>query len=204
MWHLSPEVLLDLAEGTQPERAVSHLATCERCQRRLAELREALAAARMAHEVPEPSPLFWDHLSARVRDAVAADVAAPRPWTAGWASWPRSAWIGSVVGLVFVLGVWQQIRLDRQVRDRNGQVDFAGPSQVRFADAGSGAQASTEGSFGFVADLAEGLAENLDWETEAGLTTRVGAIDGAMNELSSEERTELSRLLNEALAKRGA
>ena len=203
MWHLSPEVLLDLAEGTQPDRAVSHLATCNRCQRRLAELREAVAAARMAHEVPEPSPLFWDHLSARVRDAVAADVAAPRPWTAGWALWSRSALLGTAVGLVLVLGLWQQIR-DRQVRDRNGQVDASDPSQVRFAETGLGAQASTEGSFGFVADLAEGLAENLDWETEAGLTTRVGAIDGAMNELSSEERTELSRLLNEALAKRGA
>jgi len=202
MWHLSPEVLLDLAEGTQPDRAVSHLATCNRCQRRLAELREAVAAARMAHEVPEPSPLFWDHLSARVRDAVAADAAAPRPWTAGWTSWPRSALLGSALGLVLVLGVWQ-MRLDRQARGRNGLVDIPGPSQVQLAEANAAAQASTERSFAFVADLAEALADNLDWEAEAGLTTRVGVIDGALNELSSEERTELSRLLNEALARRG-
>ena len=38
-------------------------------------------------EVPEPSPLFWDHLSARVRDAVAAEPA--RRWWSGVRSWPR-------------------------------------------------------------------------------------------------------------------
>jgi hypothetical protein len=94
------------------------------------------------------------------------------------------------------------MRLDRQARGRNGQVDIPGPSQVQLAEAGAAA-ASTERSFAFVADLAEALADNPDWETEAGLTTRVGMIDGALNELSSEERTELSRLLNEALARRG-
>ncbi len=31
-------------------------------------------------EVPEPSPLFWDHLSARVGEAVAAEQAPRRSW----------------------------------------------------------------------------------------------------------------------------
>src|SRR6185436_8662720 len=38
----------------------------------LDELRAMLAAARDV-DVPEPSPLFWDHLSARVSEAVAAE-----------------------------------------------------------------------------------------------------------------------------------
>jgi hypothetical protein len=43
------------------------------------------AAADVA--VPEPSPLFWDHFSARVREAVAAEGLPRRPL---W-SWPRLA-----------------------------------------------------------------------------------------------------------------
>jgi len=33
---------------------------------------EDLIARLRAEEVPEPSPLFWEHLSQRVHDAVAA------------------------------------------------------------------------------------------------------------------------------------
>jgi len=76
---------------------------------------------------------------------------------------------------------------------------------MQFAENSADGQATTEGSFGFVADLAEGLADTLDWEVaEAGFTTRLGLVDGTVNELSSDERVELRRLLNEALAKPGA
>ena len=68
MSHLTPEELLDLAEAPPPDVASGHLASCDRCRRELADLREALAAAAEI-EVPEPSPLFWGHLSARVRGA---------------------------------------------------------------------------------------------------------------------------------------
>jgi hypothetical protein len=63
-------------------------------------------------------------------------------------------------------------------------------------------QGSSEAPFSFVADL----AETLDWETaeEAGLTTRLGMVDRTVSELSPDERLELERLLNEALAKPGA
>ncbi len=40
-----------------------------------------MMAVAVSAEMPEPSPLFWDHLSARVRTAVAEDVERPAPWT---------------------------------------------------------------------------------------------------------------------------
>src|SRR5262249_8786022 len=69
--HLTPARLVDLAEGADAERSVPHLAECDACRRALAELRATLADAAAGRDVPEPSPLFWEHLSSRVRDGVA-------------------------------------------------------------------------------------------------------------------------------------
>ena len=78
--HLQPDELVDVAEGTRPESSVPHLASCEVCRLQLADLKATISAAADV-EVPEPSPLFWDHLSARVRDAVAAlDGDLARTW----------------------------------------------------------------------------------------------------------------------------
>jgi hypothetical protein len=63
-------------------------------------------------------------------------------------------------------------------------------------------QTLSEAPFSFVADL----AETVDWDSagDAGLTTRLGIVDRSVSELSADERLELERLLNEALAKPGA
>src|SRR6185436_9900014 len=70
--HLKDEELVDIAEGTRPESSAPHLGGCDTCRAQLHELRAMLSAAQEV-DVPEPSPLFWDHLSSRVRAAVAAD-----------------------------------------------------------------------------------------------------------------------------------
>src|SRR5712672_889696 len=77
--HLNAEALVDIAEGTRPETAAPHLASCEACRAQVRELRAMISAAQDA-EVPEPSPLFWDHLSSRVGEAVAAEGASRRSW----------------------------------------------------------------------------------------------------------------------------
>src|SRR3954454_15525134 len=84
--HLNAEELVDIAEGTRAESAAPHLAGCEPCRAQLRELRAMIATARDV-DVPEPSPLFWDHLSARIGDAIASDSAQPRR---SWRYW-RSA-----------------------------------------------------------------------------------------------------------------
>src|SRR5262249_18627870 len=75
--HLSPEDLVDIAEGSRSESASPHLSGCEVCQAQVRDLRAMLSAARDT-DVPEPSPLFWDHLSSRVSEAVAAEAAGAR------------------------------------------------------------------------------------------------------------------------------
>ena len=70
MTHLSPEQLLDVADGTRPDGEFPHLQSCAICAREVADLRGTIDAAADV-DVPEPSPLFWTHLSQRVRDAVA-------------------------------------------------------------------------------------------------------------------------------------
>ena len=58
--HVKPDELVDIAEGTRAESSAPHLATCDDCRRQLADVRTMMSAAAEV-EVPEPSPLFWDH-----------------------------------------------------------------------------------------------------------------------------------------------
>jgi hypothetical protein len=90
MSHLTPEQFVDLAEGTTPESSAPHLASCDVCRRELAEMRALMSAAAGADvvDIPEPSPLFWSHLSTRVRGAVAEEAARPRSWR-DWVFTPR-------------------------------------------------------------------------------------------------------------------
>ena len=87
MAHLTESELLDLAEGAQPELSAGHLASCEACRRQLMDLRSVMTAT-AAVDVPEPSPLFWEHLSARVREAVEAESrSSGAGWRLRWPSW---------------------------------------------------------------------------------------------------------------------
>src|SRR5260221_10675904 len=72
MGHLTTGELVDLAEGLRDDRAMSHLAGCDVCRRQLTDLRAMISVGDLDDlgDVPEPSPLFWDHLSARVRDGM--------------------------------------------------------------------------------------------------------------------------------------
>jgi len=80
MAHLTPEQFVDIVDGVVPEADMPHVSTCDACRQQLLEMRAMMVEA--AHvDVPEPSPLFWDRLSSRVRVAVADDVARPRSWT---------------------------------------------------------------------------------------------------------------------------
>src|SRR6476469_3139983 len=104
--HLNTDELVDIAEGTRTEAAAPHLASCEPCRAQLCELRAMIAAAKDV-DVPEPSPLFWDHLSARVSEAVAADRAGSRfiggPLAALFASRAIQGILVVAVGLVLAL-----------------------------------------------------------------------------------------------------
>lgn len=93
MSHLSRDERLLALDGALDPARESHLAACAACRTEVEALRGVLARVR-AVDVPEPSPLFWDHLAARVGDAIAREPApvAARTW---WS--PRLAWAAAAV-----------------------------------------------------------------------------------------------------------
>ncbi len=198
MTHLSPDNFVDLLDGTLSEAAVPHLASCERCRQQLADLRVTWQAATEA-DVPEPSPLFWDHLSARVHDAVAAEGQARAPWWRIDWSWTSVGLAGASVAALALVAILQVPRTGSQVPSVS--VVATNAAGVSAVDAAAEPVALPDDeSIGLMADL----AGDLDWDAvaELGLTTDGLAYRGA-SEMTADERVELQRLLHEALAPAG-
>jgi hypothetical protein len=199
MRHLTSEQLVDLAEGTIPEPSMPHLQSCEGCQAKLAELRATLAAAREV-DVPEPSPLFWDHFSARVHEAVEAERDHATPTSGRWwswraiPSWVGPLWVGSLAAVVLAVAIM------------TGRVSEsptpAGSIAVVAESTAEAPGIADDPSLSFVADL----VTDLDWDAavEAGLTTHLGVDDDVVTQLSDGERRELHRLLRAELGRPGA
>jgi hypothetical protein len=105
--HLSPEAFIECLDDQGKDRAQRHLQACAACRAELAQLRASMAAL-LDVDVPDPSPLFWGHLSARVRDAVAAEAPPRRSWLDvltqpggwGWPVWPAVATAVALVGFL--------------------------------------------------------------------------------------------------------
>src|SRR5438552_5435196 len=105
--HLNEHELVDLADGSRTEASAPHLATCSDCRRQLADLRATLASV-AAVDVPEPSPLFWDHFSRRVHEAVDAQGRPGRSWLP-WL-FPAAAAMAMLLLFVVVPGIRQSLR----------------------------------------------------------------------------------------------
>jgi len=198
MGHLSSEQLIDLAEGVELEPApATHLESCSRCRQQLADLRSTMAAVSEV-EVPEPSPLFWDHLSRRVHDAVEGERVSAGSRGSSW-NWltGRPAWAGAfalaVVAAVFL------VRSGYPTHQPDPSISAVSTSSKSLTD---DAATFDDPSLSLVLDL----AGELDWDQarEAGLTTHVGVDDDALAQLSDAERVELQKLLKGELANRGA
>lgn len=202
MTHLSSSEFADALDGTlRPERA-AHLQTCERCRAQAGAAAEALARA-LRVDVPEPSPLFWDHLSARVRDAIASErPQAARPFV--W-SWLRPVPLALLASLATIAIALTLSRGRAPVEPPAAGV--ASPS----ARAASGATAAGSGS-----DVVAGGDEAWDLLSDAvseveleearavGFVVRPGEIDRAVLDMTPVERAALGRLLRQELKRAGA
>ena len=195
MAHLSPQTFIDVLDGRVAEHALPHLASCAACRQQLHELRHTCQYATEA-DVPEPSPLFWEHLSARVREAVAAEPARRAPWWQVRWSWNVLGGLAAATAAV-ILVVSVQPAFGPHVGARPG-AEVAAPGPAAEVSGLAPVEPLTDDeSIGFVADLASGL----DWDDVAALDagTQLGSGQGVAD-LDAAERTELQRLLNEALA----
>ena len=202
--HLSADQLVDLAEGTQPESAAPHLASCAVCRRQLADMREMMSVAADV-EMPEPSPLFWDHLAARVGEAVAAERAPRRSWI-GAMPWRLVAPVASAAALVLLALVVSSSR-----GPATGGRATIGPPPASSSPLAPDAGARTDllsdstGTEDASLTLVAALTADMDPERadEAGLAGR-GSAEHAVTHLNDGELRELRRLLTEALARPGA
>ena len=194
--HLQPEEFIDLAEGARAEASAPHLLACGACRQQLAELRAMMSAAADGH-VPEPSPLFWDHFSARVHEAIAADGPPSAGWTLSWA-WPRLLPIG--VGALAIALLSLTLNRGRVEPERSPIAP-----QVAVSQAGEPLLDPPGGNDDSSLVLVAELTPDLDFDTarEAGL----GAADTAehaVTHMTGGELRELRRLLQEELAHSGA
>jgi hypothetical protein len=215
MTHLSPEELLDIAEGARPEHA--HLASCAACRDEVIGMR-ALMSAVAAADMPEPSPLFWDHLSSRVSDAVAMEAPplSTRGDRWGWVfnvwSWRLAAPIAAAAALaVAVFAVFnvshgmpgsplppQQAAVAVAPEALGSNTLRAGEPAGEPADGDNASQfdSASDPSFAFVADLTTDM--DMDTALDAGLVSD-GSAEHAVTHLNEGELRELAKLLTEEI-----
>jgi hypothetical protein len=196
MKHLSREELIDSLEGTLAPARNAHVDGCATCRAERVSLQQVLRRV-AAVEVPEPSPLFWEHFSARVREAVARQ---PQPATPGWQTWTWPRWAVGAATLVVCLTLgyagWRDYRPGR----------FSGSPSVRLTHEGA-PDTSDPGPSAALPDddwnLVVSMAEDVTVEDadEPGLIVRPGATDRAITYLSSEQRSELARLLTAEMSR---
>ena len=206
--HLNPGELVDIADGTRGDDSAPHLAACDACRAQLRELRAMMTTAKDV-EVPEPSPLFWDHLSSRVREAVAAD-AAPR---ASWRGWlvrrrgfldPMLAAGAAAVLIAVVVG--SRVHAPGPLVSPTVYI-AAPPPAAAIADATApavlldDAALQNDASLMLVASVSDGV--DFDTAREAGLAPN-GSAEHAITHMNDAELRELRRLLTEELARSGA
>lgn len=194
MNHLSPFEVVDLIEGRLDAARAAHADRCEACRRSSDELRELLDGPIAAADVPEPSPLFWDHLSARVRDAVAQEA----PPAAGWMAW-RPAMLITGFAAVTLLAVGSLML--RPIQDSTRS---ANPPAVVAADTATGFDTTIDAD-GEVWEVLSAAAADLELDAarEAGMAVPPAAIDRAVQRLTGEELNELGRLLQSELKRAG-
>ena len=197
--HLTSEELVDIAEGTRSEASAPHLAGCDPCRRQLTDLRGMMSVARDV-DVPEPSPLFWDHLSSRVSAAVAAE--------AGAQLMPSRDLSRTLFGsrtLQVAVALAASLLIVALINGRPTAPAVAEvPGVAVPADAlpdQLGVATDDDDSLTLVASLTDG--QDLETVREAGLAPR-GSAEQAVTHMSDGELRELRRLLKEELARPGA
>ena len=194
MWsrHPSRESLLALVEERGSARDRDHVERCERCRRDVVVWRASLVAVRDV-EVPEPSPLFWDHLSARIGEAVAAE---PVPVVAAAGlrllSWRAGLWMtATAVAVALAVAVtWRPSGRAVQPAASTGAAQPGWSADTAALD-------TADAEWEFLLTLAGAAEEGPSGDLIEGM--HPGMADRALLALSGSERTALVELLETEL-----
>jgi hypothetical protein len=201
MNHLTDVEMVDAAEGEIDSALSAHLAGCGNCAAKVSELRDMLRSV-AGVAAPEPSPLFWDHLGARINAAIDQ----PRP-SGSWLAGRRLAWLGAAFAvLMSVIGFYAT----RPAFESGASPSVAsGPPATNtgspgpFIEPGEAADAMEDDeAWAVVRSIAGDL--HYDDARDAGVLPRAGSVEHAATELSIPERAELVRLLRDELKRMGA
>jgi hypothetical protein len=182
--HLTSEEFVDALEGRTAASCAGHLDACEACRRQLDELRSVTLTI-ANDEVPEPSPLFWNHFSQRVRAATEEiPPAGLFGWRFGWRTLVMAAAAGTLVVTVAI-----QSRQDRAARQGMPSLGTTQTSD----QAGAIDLTANQEAWDFMMQLASDVpADDL-----RGLSapTAPGAADALTQNLTPDQQRELVRLL---------
>ncbi|HWI17433.1 MAG TPA: hypothetical protein VNT81_06790 [Vicinamibacterales bacterium] len=181
MTHLTPDELLDAMEGMLATDRQAHLAACDECRRQLNDLENALNDAKHA-SVPEPSPLFWNHFSTRVNEAIDAQPAGGLPQ---WLRWQMLLPLGAAAILVLAL----LLSMPQQEQPDTIEANVSAAAETLTAPDDNWVMVAT-----LVGDL------DLDAAAETGVI-EPGVAERAVLTLTAEEQQELTRLLKAELTR---
>jgi len=198
--HLRDTEFVDFAEGTLAAPRAAHLETCATCRAQAEEVAAALRAV-PASEMPEPSPLFWDHFSARVREQVAQETPERAGW---WASVGVRALMPLAAALAILIAVFSLTMLPRLTRTTRipvaGELASSHPAagaKVADADFLTSVDDQNAGAWAVITAAASDM--RLDDAHAEGMGVRPGAVDHAVTHMNQAELTELGRLLQSEL-----
>jgi hypothetical protein len=191
MSHLTVDELVDAAEGTLSPARLAHASECEICRGESERLAMALRAATET-DIPEPSPLFWQQLSARVHHAIAAEEVTPLQWAPAWLRWRVLAPITALALIVIALAA-------AVARDPAAKV----PSDSDPAAVVAARDLDTLGEEEWA--VVSELVGPVDFEQarEAGIVVRPGDVEEAALELTAAEQQVLIDLVKAASERPG-
>ena len=199
MTHLSRAEFVDLIESSPalPAERTQHVQRCERCRQEA----ETLRAARLmagADETPEPSPLFWDHFSARVSEQLRREPV-PAP-ASRWIPVPFATWTvaGTVVALLISAVVWRTTL--HAPAPPNAPRQAIASRVLTAVDPGDDVESDEAWA------VVRAATVDLAWEDahNAGISAHPGDVENAALQLNAAERLELERLLDEDMKHNGA
>jgi hypothetical protein len=193
MKHLSPEEIVDLAEGCPGASAATHAAACDECRSKSDAAAVAIHAARGA-EAPEPSPLFWARLAEDIGKAVRLEPTRATIWRAWW--WRLGP---AAAAAVLVLAVGLALRLAQAPETSRRDAGASGATLAAVASGDSALSETGDDPSWLLMSLLSAEV-SMDDPAASGNLAVPGGTEQALVHLDDAERSELARILRAELA----